>query len=118
MAYKGHSLIYEGGIIAKGATEICPTCGTLKSVHGGQCRSCQRKETAARIESEATAERLRIRRERQPRFEAALAAGWTLEELYRYHDGPDDDPVPTMDEIRERLEIQCIQKSDGPNATI
>ena len=99
---RGNSLVYEGGLGPRGATEVCPKCGGLKSLHGDQCRDCQRKEAAAERARKCEVERRRIRREREGRFEAALREGWTLEELYRYHDGSDDDPVPTWEEIRAR----------------
>ena len=104
MALRGNSLVYEGGIIPRGGFDVCPQCHNLKSKRGKKCKDCQIKDAAAEQERVAQAERIRIRRERQPRYEAALAAGWTPEELTprRDEDNYDVDPLPTWEEILQR----------------
>ena len=104
MALRGNSLVYQGGIIPRGGFDVCPQCGGLKSKRGEKCKTCQRIDAAAEQERVAQAERIRIRRERQPRYEAALAAGWTPEDLTprRDEDNYDVDPLPTWEEILQR----------------
>jgi hypothetical protein len=85
-----------------GGRYICPRCGGLKSENGVLCESCQKRQAAAGQAERAREKRIAIRRERQPRFDAALALGWTLEELYRFRRWPGDDPLPTWEEIIER----------------
>jgi len=83
--------------------EVCPICGGLMTERASKCGPCYNRERSEREEAEGNAQRAAIRRERQPRFDAALAAGWTLAELY-HHDEDDDgtDPVPTWGEIAAR----------------
>jgi len=97
-------------IDARDGYRVCPRCGGLKSLQGDVCQRCKRQETAAQKAEQEEAERLRIRRERAPRFEAALRAGWTLEELYREREGPDDDPLPTWEQILARAPDVVIRQ--------
>ena len=94
------------GEAAPSETFTCAHCGIVKSEKGDLCQACQRRATATKREQRAQERRLETRRERQPRFEAALAAGWTLEELCpkrRWVEGKGcKDPLPTWDEIAER----------------
>ena len=91
--------------------KLCPTCGSLISDYAEKCQDCHGQERGAEIEKAGDAMRLRIRRQRERRYNAALAAGWTVAELcpYRDADNHDIDPLPTMDEIGRRRVGELIK---------
>ena len=79
-------------------------CGGLMSEYAELCSDCDDKRRAGEREAANDAERLRIRREREQRFKAALAAGWTLPELFPWRDAENHnvDSLPTLDQINRR----------------
>ncbi len=81
--------------------KLCPGCGQLICDTATHCQDCAGELRAEARERAGDAERLRIRRERQVRYDAALAAGWTAAELCPNRDdgNHDADPLPTWEEI-------------------
>jgi len=84
---------------SKGEFKTCPGCGGRMHHSAQLCHECRAKNngTYDPIEREDAADR-------RARFDAALAAGWTLEELYSY-DGeytPGMDKLPTWEQIAAR----------------
>ena len=84
--------------------KVCPKCRRSICDTAELCQECAAAERAAAREQAGDAERLRVRREREQRYNAARAAGWTAAELCPYRDAGnhDVDPLPTMKEIKRR----------------
>ena len=85
----------------KGQYATCPRCGAQMRATAKLCYQCHLAEKRA-VDPLVIEER----QERQERFDLALLAGWMLEELYggTFDPGnPQEDKLPTMNEIMGRL---------------
>ena len=72
----------------------CPECGSRMHHTAKLCKTCHYREMS---------KPKGVSQERRERFDMALAAGWTLEELYKYDlEGEYD---PTRDKLPSRQEI-------------
>lgn len=85
-----------------GDFQECPGCGGQMHKTAKLCHDCHVKQngTFDRIVDRTE------RQERQERFDMALVAGWTVEELYggEYDPGnPQKDKLPTREEIVARM---------------
>ena len=76
----------------------CPSCGGRMHRDARLCQACWNKERST-LSDEQRAER----KERQERFDLALQAGWTLEDIYGYD--PDEPYDPSKDKLPSRREI-------------
>lgn len=76
----------------------CPECGGGMRKGARRCHECHVKQ-AETVGS--------VAQDRRERFDLALAAGWTLEDIYGYDPDepydPNRDKLPTMEEIVARL---------------
>ena len=94
----------------------CPSCGGRMHRNAQRCHDCHVDQNGTWDPITDRAER----QERQERFDLALQAGWTLEELYGGTYDPDDpqkDKLPTRTEIVARMIKNWRTKQEGESGT-
>lgn len=81
-----------------GEFSTCPECGGQMHHQAKLCQVCYMK---------AKTKGRQVSKERRERFEMALRAGWTLEDIYGYDSSEEYDPtkdkLPTREEIVKRM---------------
>ena len=76
-----------------GEVDECPECGGQKMRKAKVCKKCHTLQVAER----------RVDPDRRERFELALLAGWTLEDIYGFD--PSEEYDPERDKLPSRREI-------------